>query len=172
MVPAGEFYNHKVNYLPEHTSEYPLEFVLALLNSKLSDWYFRLGSTNAVVSHYQLYNLPCPRFTPRATADGDRRQKRALAALRQGRPADVLAELRPLLDRPPFSTAVQVVIVAAVERIIAIERERGDIARTDRSALAPEAQPYQDLIDQLFYRMAGLTDDEIRGLEERYSRML
>jgi hypothetical protein len=86
--------------------------------------------------------------------------------------ADALAELRPLLDRPPFSPAVLAVIVAAVEQIIAIERERGDIARTDRSALAPDAQPYQDLIDQLLYGMAGLIDDEIRGLEERYARML
>lgn len=62
LIPKGEFCNHKVNYLPEHTSRQPLEFVLGLLNSKLIDWYFRLGSTNAAVSHYQAYNLPCPRF--------------------------------------------------------------------------------------------------------------
>ena len=46
------------------------------------------------------------------------------------------------------------------------------MARKDRSALHPDAQPYQDFIDRLFYRMAGLTDDESAGLEERLARML
>src|SRR5262245_11275168 len=45
LISAGEFCNHNVNYLPEHTSQVPLEFALGLLNSKLGDWYFRLGST-------------------------------------------------------------------------------------------------------------------------------
>jgi hypothetical protein len=69
-------------------------------------------------------------------------------------------------------SAVRAAIVAAVERIIGIERERGEISRTDRAALAPDAQPYQDLIDQLLYGMAGLTANEVRGLEDRYEEML
>jgi hypothetical protein len=52
------------------------------------------------------------------------------------------------------------------------EADRGDIARTERSALDPAAQPYQDLIDQLFYGMAGLTADEVAALEARYAKML
>jgi len=59
-----------------------------------------------------------------------------------------------------------------VERIVTIEQARENMARTDRSALHPNAQPYQDFIDRLFYRMAGLTDDETAGLEERLARML
>ncbi|MGH7172966.1 MAG: hypothetical protein ACRELG_22010 [Gemmataceae bacterium] len=47
---------------------------------------------------------------------------------------------------------------------------RGDIARTERSA--PAAQPYQDLIDQLFFGKAGLSEDEVKALEERYAKML
>jgi hypothetical protein len=43
---------------------------------------------------------------------------------------------------------------------------------SERSALDPAAQPYQDLIDQLCYGMAGLASDEVKGLEERYARML
>jgi hypothetical protein len=46
------------------------------------------------------------------------------------------------------------------------------IAQTERSALAPEAQPFQDLIDRILYRMAGLTDDEAKGLETRLEGML
>ena len=47
-----------------------------------------------------------------------------------------------------------------------------DIGRTGSSALAPEAQPYQDLIDRILYRMAGLTDAEVKGLEKRLEGML
>ena len=41
-----------------------------------------------------------------------------------------------------------------------------------RSALHPSAQTYQDLIDQLLYRMAGLNEAEIAGLQARYAKML
>ena len=57
-------------------------------------------------------------------------------------------------------------------RLTAIEAARGEIARTARSALAPAAQPYQDLIDHLLYALAGLTEAETTGLEERLARML
>jgi hypothetical protein len=85
---------------------------------------------------------------------------------------EALALLRPLLAAPPLSPVVQIVIVAAVQRIIALEADRGEIARTERSALDPAAQPNEDLIDQLFYGMVGLSDAEVRGLEQRYARML
>src|SRR5260370_2193600 len=63
-VPKKIFCNHKINYIPEDDSKVPLDFVLALLNSKLSDWFFRLQSTNAAVSHYQILDLPAPTLTP------------------------------------------------------------------------------------------------------------
>jgi hypothetical protein len=56
-IPRGQFCNHKINYTTSHHSRLPLEIVLFVLNSSFSDWYFRLGSTNAAVSHYQLTNL-------------------------------------------------------------------------------------------------------------------
>jgi hypothetical protein len=62
--------------------------------------------------------------------------------------------------------------VAAIQRIMTLDADRGEIARTERPALDPAAQPYQDLIDQLLYGMAGLTSDEVKGLEERYFRMM
>ncbi|HEY7155800.1 MAG TPA: hypothetical protein VH575_17685 [Gemmataceae bacterium] len=61
---------------------------------------------------------------------------------------------------------------AIVRPHLAFEAERGDIARTERSALDPAAQPYQDLIDQLFFDMAGLSAGEVTALEERYAKML
>ncbi|HYP26817.1 MAG TPA: Eco57I restriction-modification methylase domain-containing protein, partial [Blastocatellia bacterium] len=172
FIPAGEYCNHKVNYLPEHTSQHPLKFVLGLLNSKLTDWYFRLGSTNAAVSHYQLYNLPCPVFAVGIESSDQGLQKMALRELRNGDINSVFEVLQPALINPPFSQAIRAVIIEAVNRIISIEENRGDIPRAARSALDPKAQPYQDLIDQLFYAMAGLTEEESSQLEMRLAQML
>lgn len=61
-IPKGHFCNHKINYTTFRHSKIPLELVLFVLNSSFADWYFRLGSTNAAVSHYQLTNIPCPAF--------------------------------------------------------------------------------------------------------------
>lgn len=172
MIPAGEFCNHKINYVPEPDAKAPLEVVLAILNSALADWYFRLGSTNGAVSHYQLHNLPFPRFAEKRSDADAPLAANAIASLRAGRLDEAFDTLRPALAEPPFPLAVQEVMVEAVKRIIAIEKDRGEIARTDRSALDPKAQPLQRFLDRLIYAMAGLTDDEARGLEDRLSRML
>jgi hypothetical protein len=172
LIPAGDFCNHTVNYCTERSCSIDLHFVLALLNNSLSDWYFRLGSTNAHVSHYQLYNLPCPVFAASLAPKHADLQKRAEAAVIAGQPERALEILRPLLATPPFSPAVRQVIIAAVQQIMTLEADRGEIARTERSALDPAAQPFQDLIDQLFYGMAGLTSEEGKALEERYATML
>lgn len=172
LIPAGEFCNHTVNYCTEQSCSVDLHFALGLLNSTLSDWYFRLGSTNNHVSHYQLYNLPCPLFSASPSPKEAQLQKRAEAAVSAGQPEGALELLRPLLAEPPFSPAIRQVIIAAVQQIMMIEADRGDIARTERSALASAAQPYQDLIDELFFGMAGLSADEVKALEERYAKML
>ena len=145
---------------------------MGLLNSKPADWYFRLGSTNAAVSHYQLYHLPCPAFADTRQAGNRRMLAAAVEALDAGDLARVFDVLREGMGTSPFALGVRDFIVELVRRIIAIEQARGEIARTERSALAPAAQPLQDLIDRLLYAMAGLTDEEARGLEARLVRML
>lgn len=172
FVPVGEFCNHTINYCPEHKCTTDLRFVLALLNTKLADWYFRLGSTNAHVSHYQIYNLPCPVFSDTLEADDEVIQEKALDALASGDMEKVFALLQPALNDAPFSPAVRTVIIEAANRIIDIEERRGEISRAARSTLTPAAKPYQDLIDRIFYAMAGLSASEAAGLEERLAQML
>lgn len=77
-----------------------------------------------------------------------------------------------LLAEPPFPDVIAELIKWLIEQIERIERGRGKIARAERSRLAEEAQPYQDLIDRLFYAMAGLTDAEAAALESRLASML
>lgn len=170
IIPAGEFCNHVINYFPEPECKLPLEVLLGLLNSKLADWYFRLGSTNAHINHYQVYNLPAPDFSDErcATFDGDQ----LTVALSEGNFEGANELVSPALQAAPFPADVIDCISAIVKRIMQIESQRGEISRSARSALAPEAQPYQDLIDRILYRMAGLTEDEATGLEERLGEML
>jgi hypothetical protein len=170
LIPKGEFCNHKINYFPDPECRYPLPILLGLLNSKLVDWYFRLGSTNASVSHYQLYNLPAPRF-----ADGDTESPaiaRFQSAVESTDSAAAFGVIEPLVASPPFPSSVMTAMASLVERIMAIEHGRGEIARTARSALAPAAQPLQDLLDRIIFRMAGLSDDEAVWLQQRLQRML
>lgn len=171
-VPVGTFCNHTVNYCPANKCTIDQRLIVALLNSKLADWYFRLGSTNAHVSHYQLYNLPYPVFADRPAADDGKIEKKALDALRSEDLPHVFKLLQPLLTDPPFRLPLCTALIKAVDHITTLEGERGDIARTERSALHPTAQPYQDLIDQLLFAMAGLNANEAAGLEQRLETML
>jgi len=172
LLPAGEFCNHTINYLPEPCSRLPLELVLAVLNSKLADWYFRLGSTNAHVSHYQIYNLPCPLFATERTDEDERVAARFASAVAAGDIDAAFALLAPCLTRPPFSLAVQDVLVHLVRRIIPLESARGDIPRTARSRLSPQAQAHQDLIDRILFSAAGLSEPEAEALVRRLALML
>jgi hypothetical protein len=45
--------------------------------------------------------------------------------------------------------------------------DRGDIARAERSALAPPAELLQDLLDRTIFRMAGLSDQETNAPKDR-----
>ena len=72
----------------------------------------------------------------------------------------------------PFDSALVDVLVAVVERIEEIESRRGPIARSARSALSPEAQPYQDFIDRVLFALAGLSPQESAALEVRLKTML
>jgi hypothetical protein len=170
-IPAGKYLLESVSYIPEHRSSIPLTLVLALLNSKLADWYFRLGSTNAMVGEYQFNSLPCPVFAE-ATSSTKRQQDAVQRKLSAGQVDEALQLLAPFVQTAPFDPFVRDAVIAAVDRITDLERRRGDIARSDRSALDPAAQPYQDFVDKVLFQLAGLTDDEIAGLEQRLATML
>jgi hypothetical protein len=125
-----------------------------------------------MVGEYQVINLPCPAFREARSRTDNVSAKSAITAVNCGDLDAVLQTLQPDLQEPPFSPAVRNTIVALADHIVQAERSRGEISRAERSALSSEAQPYQDLIDRLFYVMAGLTDDEAKSLEERLSKML
>ena len=68
----------------------------------------------------------------------------------------------------PFTPVVRDAVACAANRIVDLESRRGEIGRTDRSALCAAAQPFQDFIDALLFGMAGLSAEEVAGLKGRY----
>lgn len=169
FIPRGNYCFDTISYVPNSQSKLPLQFLIGLLNTKLLDWYFRLGSTNSKVNEYQFNNLPCPVFDDRTS---DRANEAMIHALHAKDFEGVLHILRPARMKPPFDLAISEVIAEAVNCIIRIEQKRGEVSRSERSALDIEAQPYQDLIDKIVYAMAGLSESESRGLEDRLLQML
>ena len=168
-IPRGQFCFDTISYIPYTECRIPPSLLLALLNSKLLDWYFRLGSTNSKVNEYQFDNLPCPIFSQ--GGDSDNRAV-IIRAVQDGNLDVALRLLKPGLAAAPFSPTVSDAIVLASERIAAIEASRGDITKKQRAALSKEAQPYQDLTNQILFAMAGFSDAETRALEDRLKRMM
>jgi len=139
IIEADNFCFDTISYVPASESNLPLPFLVGLLNSKLLDWYFRLGSTNSKVNEYQFNNFPCPVFSDTLEAADEALQKKAINALASGDTERVFASLQHMLVDAPFSPVVRNVIIEAINRIIAIEASRGEISRSARSALAPAA---------------------------------
>jgi len=171
FIPAGEFCNHTINYCPSHKSRISSQMLLAVLNSKLADWYFRLGSTNAHVSHYQLGNLPYPKICDDSRCSQTMRNS-VQRKLQAGLTEDAFKELATIASSQPLDRVLQDSIETAVGKITDREKRRTGMSRSDRSALSSEAQPFQDFIDRVFFAMAGLTPEESAGLEERLATML
>lgn len=172
LIPAGEFCNHKINYVPDHKTNLPLKFIAALLNSALIDWYFRLGSTNAAVSHYQLYNMPCPSFAAFSNQRTTTSVVEVMASMEKGDLGAVETHLGRLTAQAPFEPAIASIIASIVDRIIEAEHQRGPISRAARSELAPQAQAWQDVIDRTFSLMAGISAAEHEAFTARLSKML
>jgi hypothetical protein len=170
LVSRGDFCCDSISYVTDLECRVPLECLIALLNSKLLDWFFRLGSTNAQINDYQLISLPFPGIDSGRPCDAD--VVRFCDALGRGQYSEAFQAIEDLIAVPPFPATVRECIVHLVNRIIEIEADRGEIARSERSSLSPAAQPHQDLLDRMVYRMAGLSDEEIAGLEDRLARML
>ena len=169
-LPAGEFCNHTINYTTSAHSRIDAALLLFILNSIFSEWYFRLGSTNAHVSQYQLQMVPCPRF-----GHGDR----MLDAAR-------LAEVKIALGEPDFDR-VEVLLLDlaaagigatsedAIIRLVAFiemqESARGPITRQQRARLRPAAERVQIILEKVLLSLMGF-DGRYQLFRDRLATML
>jgi hypothetical protein len=169
-LPDGNSKLRKINiYVPYSECRISPNLLVALLNSKLLDWYFRLGSTNSKVNEYQFNNLPCPIFSEEKNPSDS---TVAVRAVMRGDLEIAFQLLELSLTTTPFSAGISDALISASERIITIESARGEVNKRNRSALSEQAQIYQDFIDRMLFRMAGLSDDERQRLEQRLSEMM
>jgi hypothetical protein len=119
-----------------------------------------------------MYNLPCPSFGEWSGITDRKIEDAASSAVQDGDLELAFNLIQHLTKDALFSPAIQGVVIEAVNSIMRIGKDRGEIARVDRAQLALAAQPYQDFIDRLFYAMAGLTQQEASELEDRLAQML
>ena len=167
MIPEGQFCNHKINYFPEEDCLIPLDLLLAILNSKISDWYFRLISTSAAVSHYQLYALPAPTIV---TGSDSVSWNTAYESAQWDELSDLLVAACRVPGELPAGVASAIEHMA--RNVRQVESSRKMNSRAERSHLAPESQPIQDAIDRVLFRCFGLSDEDGQYIEKRLTEML
>jgi hypothetical protein len=167
-VSKGVYCNHKINYIPEGASKLSLDFVLALLNSSISDWFFRLQSTNAAVSHYQVLELPLPTIQ-----DDDNRTCSCNSRVGSKRSPAVAEQLCAAIAEPGVMATWIVEEIAGLSREIQkIESQRVLKMRSERSRLASDSQTIQDSIDRVLFHSLGLGAEDGRYIQERLREML
>ena len=165
-ILPGQFCNHKINYIPECNSSISLELLLCLLNSKLSDWMFRLQSASAAVSHYQVLNLPAPTFVK---AEGETPQ----ASHVNGNWIEVAERIGSKLPGNGLMADDGARFLEdCSSRIQEIERKRDLRARSERSELANESQIIQDAVDRIIFRCFGFSGSDGGYIELRLKEML
>ena len=165
-VDPGEFCAYTVNYCTDNSSRLSLDVVLALLNSKILEWWFRLGSSNAHANEYQMNGLPVP-----SVADD-------LSVIDWLSPFeaddwDTLQERLAVVAVPGYMPkSVTDAIAKMSKRIQEIESNRIPMTRSERSRLAPASQPIQDAIDRVLFHCYGLSEDDAQYIEKRLTEML
>ncbi len=172
-IPVGEMCFDTVSYIPAGlpSTRLSLDLMLALLNSKLLEWSFRLGSTNSKVNEYQFDILPCPMFREDATC-AERETETKLHAQLDQNDASVRHLLPSSAAGGPFSRAARTALEALVTKVRAAETARGPINRRQRSNLSYDAQPYQDEIDAILFDLAGFSVADRAHIEARLEVMI
>ena len=165
-IPKDSFCFDTVSYVTDESSKMDLDLLVAFLNSKVLDWYFRLGSTNSKVNEYQYNALPIPRLS-------DSVQKVDWHPVFEK--ADwkkLTAVLCKACDQPgTMPKPVADAVAEMSRRIQKIEAKRVLKNRSERSRLAPESHPIQDAIDAVLFRCYGLSEDDARHIEKRLEEM-
>jgi hypothetical protein len=164
-LPDESYCLDTVSYVTRESAKVELEFILLLLNSKILDWYFRLGSTNSKVNEYQFKVLPVPTIVQTSgTKNID------LSRCDQNTLKDTL--LNAYTEAGIMPEHVKDALVTLCRSIEATESKRILHTRSDRSHLAPESQHLQDIIDTVLFRYYGLSAEEHQFIEKRLKVML
>lgn len=96
LAPPDVYFGNSLNVYSPHAGT-PIEYIAGLLNSRLLDWLFRMGSGNNNINLYEMRRLPFP------SKPSDRHMQAVVSAYRtcaeEVGQADALAVARENLDR-------------------------------------------------------------------------
>jgi hypothetical protein len=166
-IPKDEFCFESIKYIPLHESKLDLDFVLALLNSQILDWYFRLSSTNAQINEYQFNMLPVPETYPAPAA------KEWPKLIERARWEELHAILVSSCVEPTGMPQGVVETLSRLSKVIQeIEGRRKIDRRAERSELATESRPIQHVIDAVLFRSYGLSIHDMGYVTARLQQML
>jgi len=166
-VPAGSHCLDTISYVTDTSSRVDLSLILLLLNSKILDWYFRLGSTNSKVNEYQFNALPVPQIS------SDHKASLGEIDIAKESGSRLVQRLTNLCSEPGLlPKCVYEVLLGLCARIEVIEGQRVLTKRSDRSHLSPESESIQQVIDAVLFRYYGLSEEEGTFVEGRLGVML
>lgn len=126
IIEEGIFCGNSVNYVLVHDGKMSQKYLLALLNSRLLNWYFKMLSTNSNVNGCEVDNFPMPFQTNQ--------------------------DVKPIDE--------------AVENILKVSSSVDYLNNTSKQAKVKE---YAHQIDQMVYKLYGLTKEEIDVIEKSSS---
>ncbi|MBA2849866.1 hypothetical protein G4V39_07605 [Thermosulfuriphilus ammonigenes] len=99
LIPKGSFCADTINYIV-NPQKFSLNFILAILNSNLLEWLFRLTSTTNHVNSYEVDSLPLPKI------DFTTRDDKKLSILKHKYENDEFVELHEKIQSLPSNSAV------------------------------------------------------------------
>ncbi|MCD6270296.1 N-6 DNA methylase, partial [bacterium] len=122
IIEPGIFCGNSVNYILIKDQNMSEHYLLALLNSQLLNWFFKVFSTNSNVNGYEIDNLPIPKIS--------------------------------FTKQKPF--------INLVNKILAITKDDDYL---QNEAKQKKVKEYEKKIDQLVYKLYGLTPEEGKIVE-------
>jgi hypothetical protein len=91
-LARGTYCAHSVNYILINKSDINYQYLIALLNSAILNWFFKKYSTNSNVNSYEVNNLPIPQVSKKLQEPINKLVDRMLAAKGKNPQADMSKE--------------------------------------------------------------------------------
>jgi methylase of polypeptide subunit release factors len=165
-IEAGNHCFDTISYVRGDSSEIDLDALLALLNSRLLDYWFRLTSSNSKVNEYQFNALPWIVLNH----DEDEPEVEAMIAREEWEALTLEIERRSRAGTAP-GWAERVLSHLARE-LVAAEAKRALRSRSERSSLGEEGARLQERTDRVVYALFALSSEHQDHIDARLHDML
>ena len=167
-IPKGSFCLDTVSYVTDESSKINLDLLLLFLNSRILEWYFRIGSTNSKVNEYQFNALPI--LDPSNEMDGN---PLCETLVETGKWDDLAKSLISFSTQPGRLPSGVAKILTHMSRCIQnIEQKRNLNRRSERSSLDSESQVIQDAADAVLFYYYGFSHEDSLYVSRRLEEML